>query len=137
MTEQYERLDEELEYDPHLTESVEVKKGVWADIDCGIVPLIRWLNSYGSITTHFCCEGEDDGESTGRPYVLLTCTSLSDLEHIALLLNSTLLNSTAEGELSTRLGGLRFTFRFWSKDHLRQTLLWLAEVEQAPPTTAA
>ncbi len=51
-----------------------------------MVPLVNWLNSYESIWTHFCCQGEprqegqsDDDYQMHRPYVLFTCISTVDL----------------------------------------------------------
>lgn len=51
-----------------------------------MIPLINWLNSYESITTQFCCQGEprkegqtDEDYSMHQPYVLFNCINTIDL----------------------------------------------------------
>lgn len=120
-------LDYDVELDdpePHPTVRLEVKPGVFADVDRGIVPLVRWLNSFPTVTTQFCCEGEDD-RSTHKPYVLILCTDLLTLERICHLLSP-----FSTGEFDSYGDRLRFTFRFHGKDRLRQCQHWLWELDQ-------
>ena len=44
-----------------------------ADVDIGIIPLVRWLNSLKGIITRFSCEGEDPikGQIYHPPYIII------------------------------------------------------------------
>jgi tRNA(Phe) wybutosine-synthesizing methylase Tyw3 len=54
----------------HLTEEIVIKK---AHVDLGMIPLINWLNSFETVTTYFCCEGDESVDIIDKPYVLFTC----------------------------------------------------------------
>ena len=41
----------------HETTPIEVKSGIFADVDCGAVWLVNWLNSFPSIKTYWSCQG--------------------------------------------------------------------------------
>lgn len=58
----------------HKTKRIVIKQG---DIDVNIVPVVKWLNSFESVHTLFCCEGgteeELENKEANKPYVLFTC----------------------------------------------------------------
>jgi hypothetical protein len=57
-----------------------------------MIPLIRWLNSFNSTTTFFCCQGEppeidpktqeEYTDDCHRPYVMFICFDTVDLVKI-------------------------------------------------------
>ena len=64
----------------HKTKKIVIKE---VKIDEKIIPLVRWMNSFESIDTLFCCEGgtkqELKGTEHNQPYVLFTCWSQLEL----------------------------------------------------------
>jgi hypothetical protein len=70
----------------HPTKSIIIKR---ADVDIEMIPLVNWLNSFESVTTLYCCQGEDGEteddiieDSFDKPYVMWTCIDTSDLMYI-------------------------------------------------------
>jgi hypothetical protein len=70
----------------HKTVRIVIKE---ADVDVEMVPVVNWLNSFHSVTTQFCCQGNDkakhkreDGKRLDPPYVLFTCWDRQDLMQI-------------------------------------------------------
>lgn len=129
--------DDDFEYDPHPTQRIEVKTGHWAEVDVEMVPLIRWLNSFFSITSRYCCQGEEyDEDGTHKPYVLFTCNNLSELERVIRFLNP-----DGRGEFDVLGHDVRYTFRFYDKYRFWQTLDRLADhqsdIEKAKATPPA
>ena len=61
----------------HQTEAI-VVNGQNVEIDCLMVPFIKWLNNLSSIRTNFCCEGDEQQQ----PYVSFKCDSDDDLRII-------------------------------------------------------
>ena len=67
----------------HHAANIVIKR---ADVDVDMIPLVNYLNSFESVTTLACCQGEN-GETEDdvvslpgqRPYVLWTCTDTIDL----------------------------------------------------------
>jgi len=59
----------------HKTRRVKIKE---AEIDSKMVPVVKWLNSYHSVNTFFCCEGD----SNRHPYVIFSCYEVDDLLQI-------------------------------------------------------
>jgi hypothetical protein len=41
----------------HKTKSIIIKKG---DVDVGIIPLVKWLNSFENVITAYSCQGSED-----------------------------------------------------------------------------
>jgi hypothetical protein len=75
----------------HPTKKITIKR---ANVDVKIIPLVNWFNSYQSVTTYFCCQGEPKKEGQRdeeyihhRPYVLFTCMNAVDLVSILSVLN--------------------------------------------------
>ena len=66
----------------HPTVSVVIESAM---VDKEMVPLVRWMNSFGSIRTLVCCQGElakkneYEVDSCHRPYVAWTCSKQIDL----------------------------------------------------------
>jgi hypothetical protein len=67
----------------HPTTKIPLK---FAHVDTKMIPLVNWLNSYDSINTQFCCQGNprkenqtDDDYEIHRPYILFTCMNPIDL----------------------------------------------------------
>lgn len=67
-------------YEPHPTETI-VIKGKEAAIDKGMVPVVRWLNSFDAVETTYCCEGWH-GDHLANPYVLFFCDDPETLKTI-------------------------------------------------------
>lgn len=69
----------------HKQETVVIKTG---KIDRGIARVVKWLNSYRSITTIYSCEGaaedagEDAAEDTDLPHVAFTAHDQLDLARV-------------------------------------------------------
>jgi hypothetical protein len=58
--------------DEHETITVFLKA---VEIDKAIVPVVEWLNGFGSIHTKWSCQGGDDYP----PYVVFACDLMEDL----------------------------------------------------------
>lgn len=75
-------------HDPHPSSATIIKK---AKIDKKIVPLIKWLNSFDSVVTWHCCQGEmrEKGKNPEcKPYVTWTCRTASDVVMILSILGT-------------------------------------------------
>lgn len=87
-------------------------------VDEGISRVVSWLNRFEIVNTHYSCEGHD-GDGAGEvPYVMFSCPEpltlmaiLSMVRHYAPL---------TEVDLHPIGGGLRYTIRFGSKQHMRE-----------------
>ena len=67
-------------YQPHETKRITLKR---ADIDARMIPLIKWLNSFYSVYTLYCCEGSEDyNVGSSMPYITFVCGDNGDLEEI-------------------------------------------------------
>ena len=78
---------------PHDNINVEIKPNKFADIDKGVVWLVRWLNSFDSVETFFSCEGEYTQNPAGSrflAYVAFSCNSVQDINTIKVPLQSLL-----------------------------------------------
>ena len=82
----------------HQTEIV-IINGENIEIDCLMVPFIKWLNKLSSVRTQFCCEGDQKTGclESGMPYVILTC----DDEDLRLILRK--IQPEAIGEVKNDL----------------------------------
>ncbi|KKR00196.1 MAG: hypothetical protein UT24_C0015G0004 [Candidatus Woesebacteria bacterium GW2011_GWB1_39_12] len=72
----------------HPTLLIEIKKDQFAEVDIGIVPLIKKMNDDDDITTIFSCEGDlesmlEKESEIDLPYVLFRCESLAKLEKLS------------------------------------------------------
>ncbi len=56
-----------------------------ADIDIEIIPIVKWLNSYDSVITWYCCQG--DKKEKGQ--VVFTCTNPTDILNISRIVTCT------------------------------------------------
>ena len=61
----------------HASEKVVIYE---AEVDIGIIPLVRWLNSLKGIITRFSCEGEDQVKNQlfHPPYVIIWVEQVDD-----------------------------------------------------------
>jgi len=91
----------------HKTKSICIKK---AKIDINMIPIVNWLNSFSSITTQYCCEGNKDF----KPYVLFICTDPVELIQILALLCG-----YATVEINFYNGILRYRLSFCTKENIR------------------
>lgn len=66
----------------HKTMRIRIKKNrIKADVDVHMVEIVNWLNSYDSIITSNCCEGDDEDS----PYVEFVCTDTEILTSLVCL----------------------------------------------------
>lgn len=92
-----------------------------ADVDVEIIPIIKWLNSYLSVNTHFCCQGdpdttkETDNHACNRPYVLFTCMNPVDLVSVLSVLGHF---STVEIHWNQYKAQIEYISRFTNKERL-------------------
>lgn len=97
----------------HKTVKMAVKT---AEVDKNMVPVVRWLNSFGGVYTLHCCEG--DCWSTSKhpqpPYVLFISQDESSLSII-----HRKLRPEAIVELDHYSGSMRYYVRFRSKYSLK------------------
>lgn len=95
----------------HETSSFALKT---AEVDLKIQPLIRWMNNFDHVYTHYCCEGDQDKRKAGsEPYVVFTCH-----EEITLVYVLYMFRSWAKVEIEFYKGSLRYIARFISFEHL-------------------
>ena len=98
----------------HKTRRVVIKQG---DIDVNIIPIVKWLNSFESVHTLFCCEGgtKQELETTNehnQPYVLFTC--LNQMELMTILCE---FSNVATCEVTYyEAYGLRYRLKFIDKE---------------------
>ncbi len=97
----------------HPTKNVVIKR---AAVDRLCVPLVRWLNSFDSVTTLFCCQGEPRGKKETdeqylckKPYVLFICRDKIELITILEMFGY---RGITEIDWSVEQGQLRYTTRF-------------------------
>ena len=58
----------------HPTKKLTMKTAL---IDKGMIPVIKWLNSFSSVVTKWCCQGSDDPRN--NPYVVFACDEPMEL----------------------------------------------------------
>lgn len=63
----------------HKTQRIAIKE---ADIDEKIIPVVKWLNSFHSVATFFCCQGGKVGGNDLQPYVIFSCYETEELMEI-------------------------------------------------------
>jgi tRNA(Phe) wybutosine-synthesizing methylase Tyw3 len=91
-----------------------------ADVDELMIPLIKWLNSYESVVTFFCCQGEKNStDSYDRPYVLFTCTNSLDLISILSTIGS---NADVMIHWSPEKSHIEYIARFQNQERLLDTM---------------
>lgn len=88
----------------HETEKIKIKE---AEIDKGIIPVIKWLNSFSDVYTFFSCE--DD------PYVVFSTTCPSTL---AIIVREVKQHRHAHVTVDVYQGILRYNIRFHSREFL-------------------
>jgi hypothetical protein len=91
---------------PHKAAVVPVK---YAEVDRGILPTVRWLNSFAGVATRWACQGDDDGHD--RPYVTFTCDCPFEMIRV---LDGLYGFAETEVEFYRPVGGLRYVARFRS-----------------------
>ncbi len=90
-----------------------------------MVPLVNWLNSYESIWTHFCCQGEPRGEYSEedyqlhRPYILFTCISSIDLISVLSILGPRAETFIYWNEVKSQL---EYCTRFYDQEQMFETI---------------
>jgi hypothetical protein len=105
--------------EPHKTESILVR-GEMVEVDVGMLPVVRWINSFKSAFTQFCCEGSKEHE----PYVLFYCEDKGELMqvlkklHHPLTDNLTLVLARCEADVFG--DGIRYKITFGNKKYLRK-----------------
>lgn len=110
---------------PHKTRRIAVKS---ADVDIGIVPVVRWLNSFGTVVTNAACQGvvESDRpdlfEHFSEAYVAFSCSNLLDLAKILDEIGST---ATTEVRYDNQSGCLSYCSRF----HSPASLEWFCSLQ--------
>lgn len=64
----------------HKTKKIAIKT---AEVDEKIIPIIEWLNSFKSVRTLFCCQGDvKNRKGSNLPYILFVCEDKEDLANI-------------------------------------------------------
>jgi hypothetical protein len=58
----------------HPTKNITLKT---ADIDLEMIPVVKWLNKFQSVTTKWCCQGSNKPYDT--PYVVFSCDQSLEL----------------------------------------------------------
>jgi hypothetical protein len=91
-----------------------------ADIDVEMVPVVRWLNSFANVTTHFCCQGDD--RPGMNPYVMFTCHSPVQLIRVLTRLEN---YATVEIHWYEASLSVRYTARFGNREMLDSFVLGL------------
>lgn len=98
----------------HQTERVIITE---ANIDCKMVPLVRWLNSLEGVITLHCCQGDPDrtiadpdGQGGENPYISFLC-----FEPLTLIQILQQFGSLAVVEVDFHGGCLRYCARFWNQ----------------------
>lgn len=87
-----------------------------AEIDCGMAPLVIWLNQFDSVYSVFSCEGDKGENVVHPPYVTFYCNSLLDLQ---IILNETAYYSVSVNvEYMKESGALRYYMTFKSGEFL-------------------
>lgn len=108
----------------HKTKSIAIKN---ADVDIGIIPVVKWICSFPGAFTEYSCQGnarksEEEFEEEGdRPYIVFYVTSPMTLISIC---NWTGGYADIEVEFYERSGGLRYTMRFRNKQMLDDFISW-------------
>lgn len=115
----------------HQAKPISVKTAL---VDEMMIPLIEWLNSYESIHTTYCCQGEPwDSEKSEEdnkfyaPYVSFICTN-----QLELILVLSIIRYAAEVHVLFNLekGQLEYVARFNSQQSLMDTINYLKKNEE-------
>lgn len=104
----------------HKTEKIPLKM---IDVDIGIIPLIKWINSYKGIFTLYSCEGYDynpETEVTLPPYVTFIAETSRDIELFLEELAGLRIpmEVKVDSNAPNKLFKMRFMIQFTDRDHL-------------------
>ena len=104
-----------------------------ADVDVEMIPLVNWLNSYQSVWTHFCCQGEprkdgetDESYSLNQPYVLFTCIDPVDLISVLSILHPYSITQIIWNNTKSQL---EYCTRFYCQRSLFDTIEYIQHKE--------
>ena len=122
----------------HKTEEIAVST---AEIDKGIIPLIKWLNTFKGVATQFCCEGSTkkqikDGHKDYDSYVLFTCCEQWSLMQILEKFTNFANLYPARCEVAFRPSlayPIRYDMRFQNKETLNEFQKYLDTDVLVPP----
>jgi hypothetical protein len=117
---------------PHPTKKLTIRRGVVADVDTEMVPLVAWVNSFPRLETLYCCQGDADAFEPGpeevkqSPYIMFR--DYGDDPWCDLSAVVGVLQDFGKVETTYYAEQLRYTVQFNSKAEFRRCLKTLGLV---------
>lgn len=102
----------------HTTEEIAIKS---AHVDKGIIPLVKYLNSFNGIQTIYSCEGRGDGDDIRASewlYVVFTAEDFASLRRF--LETITMFSFSVSVGFYNEFVPFRFTIQFGSCEQLKR-----------------
>jgi len=97
----------------HKTKNIIIKK---KSVDEKIAPVIKWLNSFNSVITFYCCQGND--KEKYKPYVLFSCYEIENLLEILRVIRG--YNIECHVDWALENFPLRYKLHFYNTDTLQE-----------------